>query len=318
MNNLESISKTVNERLQALPQTIQTQVTNAQSSVSNTMNDFSSKTAVSGPQEFLESNSMIAKFVFLLFVLIAFMVLLNLGVFILGFIVSPSTNPYIIKGSMKGTNGVVVAQDPKNKDAATILRSNDQTTGLEYTWSTWIYIEDVDSTTTSTYQNVFNKGNGVYDASGIATVNNSPGMYIQTDVSDTKKSTNTIRIVTDTVNSSRQTVDISGIPFKKWVHVAIRMENNVMDVYVNGTISSRTRLLAVAKQNYNDVQVCQNGGFNGEISNLRYYNKALSAYEINNIIWYGPNLTVSTLSPTSSSNTGFSYYLSNLWYRSKL
>jgi hypothetical protein len=39
----------------------------------------------------------------------------------------------------------------------------------------------------------------------------------------------------------------------------MRVENTLMDVYVNGTITS-TKFTAVPKQNYNDVQICQNGG----------------------------------------------------------
>jgi hypothetical protein len=62
----------------------------------------------------------------------------------------------------------------------------------------------------------------------------------------------------------------------------MRVENTLMDVYVNGTITS-TKFTAVPKQNYNDVQICQNGGFEGNLSNLRF-SHALSAFEINNIV----------------------------------
>ena len=310
-NNVQSVG----EQLKSIPQAISAQVSNVQSSISNTMNDFSSKNVVSGSTEFLQSNSIIAKFVFLVLVLIGFMFFLSLGVSIIGYFVQPSTNPYIVKGLIDGNNGVVVPQDPKNSNAATVLRSNDQSTGIEYSWSVWLYISDL-KTTSPTYQNIFNKGNGIYDINtGMATVNNSPGLYLN---SDATKTSNMLHVAIDTVdpNVPYQTVDISGVPFNKWVHVALRLENNIFDIYVNGTISGRTLLNAVAKQNYNDIQICQNGGFNGKLSDLRYFNRALSAFEINNIVMYGPNTTPSNL---ASINGGkFPYYLSDSWYTSKL
>jgi hypothetical protein len=51
----------------------------------------------------------------------------------------------------------------------------------------------------------------------------------------------------------------------------------------------------VPKQNYDDVHVGKNGGFNGSLSNLRYYDYALSAFDINALVNYGPNLTPSSL-----------------------
>ena len=149
----------------------------------------------------------------------------------------------------------------------------------------------------------------------MATVNNSPGLYLNADAT---KTSNMLHVAIDTVdpNVPYQTLDISGVPFNKWVHVALRLQNNIFDTYVNGTISGRTLLNAVAKQNYNDIQICQNGGFNGKLSDLRYFNQALSAFEINNIVMYGPNTTPSNLASINSGK--FPYYLSDSWYTSKL
>ena len=316
MNNVQNNIQSVGEQLKSIPQAIGAQVTNAQASISNTMDSFASKTEVSGSTDFLQSNSIIAKFVFLVLVLIGFMFFLSLGVSLIGYFLQPSTNPYVVKGLIDGNNGLVIPQDPKNSNAATILRSNDQVTGLEYTWSIWLYVTDIIRTPSPTYQHIFNKGNGLYDVNtGIATVNNSPGLYLNPD---TSKTSNMLRVVMDTVGTSipTQTLDISGIPFNKWVHVALRLENNILDTYVNGVISGRTLLNAVAKQNYNDIQICQNGGFNGKLSDLRYFNSALSAFEINNIVMYGPNTT--PIGSTAISGGKFPYYLADSWYTSKL
>ena len=40
----------------------------------------------------------------------------------------------------------------------------------------------------------------------------------------------------------------------------------------------------VPKQNYGDVFVCNNGGFTGELSDLRYFDYGLGVFEIMNIV----------------------------------
>ena len=102
----------------------------------------------------------------------------------------------------------------------------------------------------------------------------------------------------------------------KWVHVALRLENTVLDVYINGTISGRMVLTSVPKQNYYDVNVCGNSGFSGKLSNLRYYDHALSAFEINNVVAAGPNTETSSKSSITSGKDA--YYLSSQWFASKL
>jgi hypothetical protein len=300
------------EQIKQVPQNIGNQISNLRENVTESLNNFSLKNEMpTASNEYLQSNSIIAKFVFFVLVLICFMVLLNLGVTLVAYFLKPSANPYIVKGLIDGNRAIVVSQDPKNSNSATILRSNDQTTGLEFTWSVWLYIMDNNSSS-YTYQNIFNKGNGVYDkTNGLATVNNGPGLYLNSDIS------NTLHVVMDNVNTNtlNQSMNITNVPFNNWFHVALRMQNNILDVYINGTISGRLFLNDVARQNYNDVNICQNGGFNGHLSNLRYYSTALSAFEINNIVMYGPNKTPSSLS-TISANKNYNY-LSNSWYTSK-
>lgn len=317
-----NFEKPISEQLPALPnaQAIQNSVASSLNSVSNavanvqdsintTLSEFSSKSAVDASQDFLNSNSIIAKFVFIILVLIAFMFFVNLGVTLIGYFMKPTTNPYLVNGMIDGNSGIVITQDPKNTNSATIVRSNNQSTGIEFTWSVWLLIT-ANSKSPPTYHNIFNKGDGNYDGkTGIANVNNAPGLYVTTDNS----SNNVLRVVMDTVAGSNQTMDITGIPMNKWFHVALRLENKVLDAYVNGTVYQRMTLTAVPKQNYYDVNVCQNGGFVGKLSNLRYFDHALSAFDINNVVSTGANTSTSNLALKSSFNSN-AYYLSNLWY----
>ena len=93
------------------------------------------------------------------------------------------------------------------------------------------------------------------------------------------------------------------------------MKNTVMEIYVNGVVSGRLQFREMPMQNYYDVNVCKNGGINGRLSNLRYFNKALSIFEINNIVTAGPDINVYNTDKNKMKNYN---YLSNLWYTSKL
>jgi len=84
---------------------------------------------------------------------------------------------------------------------------------------------------------------------------------------------------------------------------------------VNGVISNRIVLNNVIKQNYEDVHIGKNGGFNGKLSNLRYYREALTVFEINSIVKNGPNLSIVDIN--LSATTNYYSYLSSSWYASK-
>jgi hypothetical protein len=126
----------------------------------------------------------------------------------------------------------------------------------------------------------------------------------------------------NTVSTSNpiQTIDITNIPLKKWFHIILRMQNNVMNVYINGVVTQQVTFVDVPKQNYQDVFVCQNNGvstgFSGNLSDLCYYDRALNIFEITHIVSAGPNLSTSKFN--SSTAVYGSSYLSSLWYTNKM
>ena len=279
--------------------------------------------------EFLQSNSIIAKFAFIILVLIGFMFLLNLGIRLISYFIQPNNSPYLVVGTISGSEGGgVIKQNPKDKKSVLIKRSVNQTKGIEFTWSTWLYIEGLPSEssipTTEKYNHIFNKGdNSTVNSNGIF-LNNAPGLYLKRD--DTDNTRGILRVYMDTVvssnsvNDTRDTntyVDVQNVPLKKWFNVIVRLENKILDVYVNGTISNRLVLNNVPKQNYYDVNVCQNGGFSGKLSNLRYFNYALTVFDINTIVLGGPNLKPGAFSSDGNTITDpTSSYLSTAWYSS--
>lgn len=290
---------------------------NATKGVKESLDEFSQKGIVDAGKEFLETNGFLAKFVFIIFVLIVFMVLLNLGMQIIGFFMKSSTNPILVDGKIDGETILSISQDPANKDGKIIMRSNNKQGGAEYTWSTWIYLKDQQTVNNTTRKMVFTKGDGTATVTGTATaINpsgyktaNSPGVYVYSDISGYT----TLEMVIDCIGSTTpQKIPISNVPHNKWFHLALRLQNKIVDVYMNGVVSVRKELASLPKQNYHNVNI---GGMKGSISNLQYFGHAMNVFEINNIVVRGPNLASSSLSSDGQNKSGNSSFLSNVWYK---
>ena len=201
------------------------------------------------------------------------------------------------------TQMITFQQDPSNNGAVTIYRSVNATDGLEFTWSTWIFINNL-QTNAGIFKHVFSKGNSNLTENGMIQPNNAPGLYIAPN-------TNSLVVVMNTFNVINEEIIIPDIPINKWFNVIIRCENTTLDVYINGTIARSVNLIGVPKQNYGDVYVAMNGGFDGYISNLWYYNYALGTAAIQKIINGGPDTTM--ISENGMSDKIYNY-LSLRWF----
>jgi hypothetical protein len=256
-----------------------------------------------GTREFLESNSLVAKFAFLLLVIFGFIILLRVGISLISYFLQPNESPQLITGMVDATQMVIFPQDPSNNGAVTIYRSVNATDGVEFTWSVWIFITNL-QTNAGIYKHVFSKGNSTIDTDGLITPNNAPGLYIDKD-------SNNLLVIMNTFDTINEEITVPDIPLNKWVNVIIRCQNTTLDIYINGTISRSIELTGVPKQNYGDVYVAMNGGFNGNISNLWYYNYALGTLAIQNLVTFGPNTTMIGSNGMSDKNAN---YLSLRWY----
>jgi hypothetical protein len=256
-----------------------------------------------GTREFLESNSLVAKFAFLLLVIFAFIILLRAGISLISYLLQPNQSPQLINGMVDATQMVVFPQDPSSNGAVTIYRSVNATDGVEFTWSVWIFINTLQSSA-GTYQHVFSKGNSTIGEDGMISPNNAPGVYLSPD-------TNNLLVVMNTFSTINEEINVPDIPINKWFNLIIRCQNTTLDIYVNGTITRSIELSGVPKQNYGDVYVAMNGGFNGYVSNLWYYNYALGTLAIQNLVANGPNTNMIGSNGMSDKNAN---YLSLRWY----
>ena len=297
-------------------------------------------------KEFLSSNSFVAKISFIILIIIAFILLFNFSYWIMNMVLTPSKSPYLINGMKDGKTLKVISQDLRQNGSIPIYRSNNQYNGVEMTWSTWIYIDDpthMQNSSTTSYNTVFVKGNNS-DSPGQMVVfqqedtmsstfksSNAPGVYLKPNAAINSSSYNGIsglpnqikmnmEIIIDIfpyLNPDTSTLTyfnniiVEGIPIKKWVSLILRFSSqNIVDVFINGSLHQRVKLDNTVRQNYEDVYINPDGGFDGFLSNLKYYDYSIGTFEINQIVSSGPNLTMDEDSNLKMSNP---YYLSTKW-----
>jgi hypothetical protein len=296
---------------------ISSRISNASVSMGDSFKGFSSNYKAT-TREFFESNSLVAKVAFLLLVLVGFTFLLRLGIWMIGsFLIASASNPMLINGMISAKTKMIIPQDNKMQTSINVPRSENEREGVEFTWSCWILINDLEYNN-NMYRCVFYKGNDFKDSSsepadngadteltGVNFPNNAPGLYITPN-------TNNLVIFMNTFNEINTKVTINEIPMHKWINVIIRCKNTLLDVYINGDISKSLQLNGVPKQNYGDVYVAENGGFDGYISNLWYYDYALNPIEISNLVYKGPNTNM--IGTGDGMNIKNPDYLSLRWY----
>ena len=301
---------------------ISNSVTNVGTNIGNMFDNFKSNKYVAGSSDFLQSNSLVAKFAFLILIIILFVIFLKIGTIILEYIFSPSPDPILINGTIQANSYHKIPQNPALTGAIPILRSNDSEQGLVFTWSTWLFIDKISgpksktstasaastaSTASSTndlsnYDSIFYKGNVNYNS------NVMPGLYLSKTTNELLVS---INVFTSAENSlSKINIPISNIPVNKWLNIIIRVSNQyVLDIFINGKLAKRKILPGLPKQNYEDVYV-GGGDLQGLISSLRYFNYAIGMNEIQYIINAGPNLNMIGKDLTGSMPR----YLSLRWF----
>lgn len=276
----------------------------ATSQLRNQFTNFGNNRIVSGTTEFLQSNTLIAKVSFLLLIVILFVLLLRLGSSFISWLLSPSNSPILVNGMKDAKKASIIPQNPNKKGSIPVIRSKNENDGIEFTYSVWLYIDDLEYGK-GKYKHIFHKGNDKFATSGenvgLNQPNNGPGLYIDKD-------TNNLVVIMNTFNNINEKVIVRNIPLNKWINVILRVQGRNLDVYINGTIVLRHKFSGVPKQNYGDIYVNLDGGYSGLLSALRYFDEGLNTREILNLVNKGPNLKM------EKSNEIFPPYFSLRWY----
>jgi len=140
-------------------------------------------------------------------------------------------------------------------------RSLDQSEGLTFSYTCWIKIDDF-SYRYGEPKVVFTKG-----SEDLKTM--CPALLVDAN-------TNTLLVKVDTFGGT-DTIPISNIPAKKWIHVALAVDQDSVDVYINGNLYIHHSLSQVPKQNNSTVSTGVAGGFDGKLANLQYYSYFMTA-----------------------------------------
>jgi len=254
----------------------------------------------------LSSTNVLAVIAFFILVIVAFTIILRLGVAFISYLFSTRNHAKLITGIVDGGVSRIFPQDPSITNSVTIERSNNAKGGIEFTWSVWLNITGVSNN--GLYQNIFFKGNnGMDSTNGINTPNNAPGLYVA-------PGTNNLLFIMNTFEVINEEIVIPDIPMNKWINIIMTCQNKTINIYVNGVVSKSQTLIGVPKQNYGDVYVALGGGFNGYLSNLWYWNKTLSITDIQNLYAKGPNTKSFSTDLSSYKRKSSANYLSLQWY----
>lgn len=244
-------------------------------------------------KEFVQSNNLVTKFVFILGVLLLFLYGMRMLISLLSWFFMASPTPYISKGLTNPDTSYKFEVNPNIRESVPILRSKNARTGVEFTYSVWLFIDGLKGPeNNSKYNVIFNKGDIDYNDNEGMFRTAGPGLYISDTNNNLKVRMNVFH--KNPANSASPSdihddITITDIPLKKWVNVMIRCEGNMVDIFINGMIVKRHKLSGIPRQNYNKVFLTPNNPFKGFVSDLRYWNYSLGTNEIYNLISKGPN-----------------------------
>ena len=196
---------------------------------------------------------------------------------------------------------VTIHQDAtKYPGAVPIALSSNERTGIEFSYSFFLYVLPATFDGSATFKHVFHKGFAFpWPLMG-------PGVLLN-------GADNTMRVVMNTYKNPYTYVDIKNIPVKKWLHVVLNCIHNGLDVFVNGELANRITFTGTLPyQNFQDIvlfsqvnsrvisgttgpqvlngdSMILSGSFTGNLSNLIYARYALSVPEIQNLMKRGPS-----------------------------
>ena len=179
--------------------------------------------------------------------------------------------PWLLRGTKSANEMVVV---PGNR----LPLSSDGQYGIEFSYSFWIFTNQWSNHST------FKDGNQhiLHRGSTNADPLQAPGIWLA-------KNTNSLIVNMNTFARITESCQIDNLPANKWVHVVVVLMNRYLDIYINGDLKKRCLLEGLPRQNPGNVYLNAFGGFQGYMSNARYFNYALPLWKIDQLLAQGPS-----------------------------
>lgn len=111
-------------------------------------------------------------------------------------------------------------------NAKQIPLSDNERTGIEFTYSFFLFIHPSTFTGEDTLHHVFHKGYITpWPLMG-------PGVFV-------RGNSNTLRVVMNTYRNAYTFMDIENIPVRKWFHCVLVCRKNSLEVYINGNLRKK-------------------------------------------------------------------------------
>jgi hypothetical protein len=214
--------------------------------------------------------------VFKIIIMVVILILIYyVGKYLITKYLTASVNsPMLLNTTKNAKHALVVSQDPTSINYIPIKKSDGQD-GIQFTYGFWFLIESFDYKK-GEWKHLFHKGNSS------SYPNRAPGVWFHPDK-------NAIRVYMNTMDNILEYADIENIPIRKWVYMNVILNNKNLDLYINGYLKVRKELTSIPKQNDDDLWINMYGGFEGYLSNLRYYSYSIDFNEIYNNIRAGPS-----------------------------
>jgi len=261
-----------------------------------------------GPLGFLMAKGPLSQIV-LAFVasIVLYIILVSLETIYISYNQVSNTRTIIQDETMDNSQTITYSTNPvasvsaNNKMFRNLPHSDNERTGLEYSYACFLLIKDdnFSDNNTTAFRHIFHKGSDtLYPLL-------SPGVFVNTG-------TNSLRIYQNNTLTWYNYIDIQDIPIGKWFHLVVLVKNNATEIYVNGNVSGKiTNDNAIVYQNYQNLHVFSDtrisldyakcpsipegnnymilGKASGLISRFYYYSYALSYTEIQDLMNMGPN-----------------------------
>ena len=203
--------------------------------------------------------------------------------------------PYTVTAEDK----MITVQQNKTqfKNAKQIPLSDNERTGIEFTYSFYLFIHSSTFTGEDVLFHVMHKGYlNPWPLMG-------PGVFV-------RGNNNTLRVVMNTYRNAYTYIDVENIPVRKWFHCVILSRKNALEIYINGNLRKKLPFEGTLPyQNFQNL-ICFSplkktilgsqvpslgqgndlrfqGAFRGNMSNLIYLAYAASFTEIQSLMDFG-------------------------------
>jgi hypothetical protein len=221
-----------------------------------------------------------------------------------------------------GSRMFTAVQNPSNPNAKTIYFSDNQRSGVEFSYAMFIYLSsDTFASGNANLYHIMHKGyNQNFPLLG-------PGVFAWGN-------SNKIRVFMNCYDTWDNYTDIENIPVEKWFHLVVSCKGNTLYVYINGSLKQKMVLSNSTPpyQNYGNVYLFNtrkrtihkdhtpsvgstnlninvDGSANGMVSRVYYFSYALTYSEIQTLITMGPSSKI-----TSSTSMSMDPYLADTWW----